>query len=421
MNKLLTIVIPTKNRPKLLGRSLSYYEKINMPTELIIADSSDNLQAQETKKLCNIFSSKLNINYFHVSPDTEPSLKTFMAVDMVNTPYVLWVGDDDFLLASTIKDILSKMEGDKSIAGAFGNRVAITQVSQQKKGNKWIKSYPNYSGISITNYEPLDRIKRLPIPNWQQYQNSIFRTHVFRRASEIVSNLDHTQYSEFFLSSMILAHGSWIKYNQLFAVCHQESKFCKFKDRYLFPHYIGGKGSVLSGVSQTKWSQTVSLLCDIVGEEIGKIHSQNEKDISGTIRKIYYSKLIYYLEYNNNLSNNLIDSNSNILRTVNNIFRKLGKLYWILVLYNKSGGVNEYFKFTFGLVKEVMKGRIIKMLFKSETNVSIKSLLTSIKRVGSLDYESDSLLSNSSKYNKEYRIIFDIWKKNPCPQKIEKK
>ncbi len=162
-------------------------------------------------------------------------------------------------------------------------------------------------------------------------------------------------------------------------------------------------------------------MCDIVGEEIGKIHSQNEKDISGTIRKIYYSKLIYYLEYNNNLSNNLIDSNSNILRTVNNIFRKLGKLYWILVLYNKSGGVNEYFKFTFGLVKEVMKGRIIKMLFKSETNVSIKSLLTSIKRVGSLDYESDSLLSNSSKYNKEYRIIFDIWKKNPCPQKIEKK
>jgi hypothetical protein len=130
--------------------------------------------------------------------------------------------------------------------------------------------------------------------------------------------------------------------------------------------------------------------------------------------------LVYFLEYKGSLSDNLIDTDSDILRIINIVFRKLGKFYWIIVLYDKSGGIYEFIKFLFGLIKEIINGRFIRLALKSTTSSSIKDLLISIKRTGSLNYESDSLLSISSKYHKEYKVIFDIWENNPCPQRLEK-
>ncbi len=421
MNELLTIIIPTKDRHLLLDRSLLHYVKSNISVRIIIADSSSNASGSSTEMICAKYSGKLDIDYFHVPEDTDPSMKNSIAADMVCTPYILGIGDDDFPLKSSLEKVLSKLEEDSSIAAAFGNRVAIVQISNKEEHQRWIKAYPNYSGISINSNNPLDRIKRLPIPNWQQYGNAIIRTNVFKKAYKIVSKLNHTQYSEFFLFSAILMHGTFIKYDLLFAICHQESKFCPFKDRYLFPHYIGSGGSVLSGISQNDWSKTVSSLCDIVGKEIATIYSEDDKDISLKIRQIYYSKLVHYLEYNNNLSDNLIDSNSILLKKINNILRKISKIYWTIVLYDKSGGIYEFFKFSYGFAREIINGRFVRLALKPTTNTSIKDLLISIKRTGSLNYESDSLLHPSSKYHKEYKIIFDIWTDNPCPQQLEKR
>jgi len=90
-----------------------------------------------------------------------------------------------------------------------------------------------------------------------------------------------------------------------------------------------------------------------------------------------------------------------------------------LVLYNKSGGIYEFVRFLLGFVRELLNGRFLRMLFNSKTDLDLVSLLNSIKRTGSLDYESDNLLRSSSKYYKEYKIIFDIWENNPCPQRLK--
>jgi glycosyltransferase domain-containing protein len=422
MNDLLTILIPTKNRPLLLDRSLSYYAKSKIDVKIIIADSSDKESKNKTKKIFEKYKDILQLFYFHAPENIEPMAKNNLALDFISTPYIFPIGDDDFPLKSSMEIILNNLEKDTSIAAGFGNRVAIKQVSSKNEKLKWVKVYPNYSGISIKNDNPLDRIKRLPIPNWQQYPNAIYRTEVFKKSAEMVSKFEHTQYAEFFSLSMVLVKGKWIKYDLLFAVCHQESKFCNFKDRFLYPHYIGSAGSVLSGVSQDKWSKIVSFLCHKVSKEIlndrASDKTENQTDLALDIRKIYYAKLIYYLESNNKLSNYLIDSNSNILIKLNNFFRKISKFYWLLILYNKSGGILEFVKFAIGFLKELLRGRFLKILFYSNTNHNFLSLLQSIKRTGSLDYESDSLLKKSSKYSDEYKIIFDIWINNPCPQKL---
>ena len=97
----------------------------------------------------------------------------------------------------------------------------------------------------------------------------------------------------------------------------------------------------------------------------------------------------------------------------------MSRFYWVIILYDKSGGIHEFIQFLFGLIKEIINGRFIRLALKSTTSSSIKDLLISIKRTGSLNYESDSLLSISSKYHKEYKVIFDIWENNPCPQRLK--
>jgi|SaaInlStandDraft_2_1057019.scaffolds.fasta_scaffold16554_2 glycosyltransferase domain-containing protein len=420
LKKLLTIIIPTKNRPYLLDRSLSYYAEINFLARIVVIDSSDSILSKKTKKTCNKYDKNLTIDYTHVGVNTEVSDKHYIAADMVDTPYILSVGDDDFPLESAINKILLKLEKDSSIVAAFGERMAITQIDSKTSGFKWVGAYPNYSGISITNNNALDRIRRIPIPMWQQYPNSIFRTEPYREAYKMVRNLEHTQYAEFFTLSFILAHGKWVKYNILFAVCHQESESCHFKDRNLFPSYIGSGGSVLNGVSQKSWSKNVSQLCYRTAHEFLNDSDDSVENVAHKIRDTYYSKLIYFLEYNNRLSDNLFDSNSSVLRVIHNIYRKISKLYWIAVLHDKPGGVYEYVKFLYGVAKEITSGRLIRMVFSSNTNNNLRALLISIKRSGSLDFESDNLLLNSSKFCKEYRIIFKIWTNDPCPQSCPK-
>ena len=58
-------------------------------------------------------------------------------------------------------------------------------------------------------------------------------------------------------------------------------------------------------------------------------------------------------------------------------------------------------------------------MYKSKTDTNIIGLLSSIKRTGSLKYESDSLMHISSKYSKEYQIIFNVWTNDPCPQRLK--
>jgi len=140
MDKLLTILIPTKNRHLLLDRSLLYYVKSSIHVRIIIADSSDDALRNNTKKIFDKYSNSLNVDYFHVPENIEPSAKNNIAIDMVRTPYVLAIGDDDFPLKSSIETILSKLEKDSSIAAAFGDRIAITQVSNKEDNKKWINS-----------------------------------------------------------------------------------------------------------------------------------------------------------------------------------------------------------------------------------------------------------------------------------------
>ena len=79
MIELLTILIPTKNRHKLLYRSLLYYVKANINCKIIVADSSDTNQQEKTEYVCKQFAKKIDIYYIKFSPNIEPYNKNYKA------------------------------------------------------------------------------------------------------------------------------------------------------------------------------------------------------------------------------------------------------------------------------------------------------------------------------------------------------
>ena len=96
----LTIIIPTINRPSMLRRTLAYYVRSDISSKIILADSSNEESKNLNNDIMRDFSNKLEIEYFHVHQDTSVMKKISIATDMVDTEYVLTIGDDDYLLKS---------------------------------------------------------------------------------------------------------------------------------------------------------------------------------------------------------------------------------------------------------------------------------------------------------------------------------
>jgi glycosyltransferase domain-containing protein len=103
-----TIIIPTFNRHDLLLRAIDYYQHFNC--DVFIADSSDNK-----------FNHKLpdNIIYKHL-PKSRPDQKIYEVAKNITTPYVNLVGDDDFLVESSLKSAAFFLDNNPDYVSAQG-------------------------------------------------------------------------------------------------------------------------------------------------------------------------------------------------------------------------------------------------------------------------------------------------------------
>jgi glycosyltransferase domain-containing protein len=116
MPQVVTIVIPTYNRPEMLFRTLSFLQDKSERFPIIVADGSDLENAARNAECCR--STGSNVSYFHLpSPPIASgtfSLKQYeelqtnffqrylLALNRVTTPYVVLNGDDDLLIPETV-------------------------------------------------------------------------------------------------------------------------------------------------------------------------------------------------------------------------------------------------------------------------------------------------------------------------------
>ena len=100
--KMITIIIPTYNRPNHLRRLLDYYNKYGKNFKIIVADSSSNENKKLNKKSVLIFS---NLNIFYLgsySSKINAYYKISDALNHVNIKYSVLCADDDFIIPNGI-------------------------------------------------------------------------------------------------------------------------------------------------------------------------------------------------------------------------------------------------------------------------------------------------------------------------------
>ena len=123
---MISLVIPTYNRPQFLGRLLLYYKEMKLPHRIAVADSSNPQSISANAKLVAAAKNVLEIDHLVYSSTTPFNAKLIQVLEAINTSYVIFCGDDDFITPRGIEQAANYLETHKDYSVASGRISAIT-------------------------------------------------------------------------------------------------------------------------------------------------------------------------------------------------------------------------------------------------------------------------------------------------------
>lgn len=177
---LVTLIIPTYNRPDFLQRILNYYNKSGVKFKIIIADSSKHPVKKLNRKIVLSYP-KLNILYLDkFSPDLVSHHKFAKMVEFVKTKYCVFCADDDFIIPNGIEEAVDFLEKYSDYSAAHGSYIYfyIHKTLTGKKTLWWNFIYPYKS---ITYEKPVDRLIAHPT-DCQQVLWAVRRTDIVKKS-----------------------------------------------------------------------------------------------------------------------------------------------------------------------------------------------------------------------------------------------
>ena len=126
MSDMVSIMIPTMNRPDFLQRALYYYRSSNFRGWIVLADSSDDQNAAANLRIIENVSDKLQIIYRHYPKSSYGVSECVQKmIDLVPTPYAVESGDDDFAIPSGMTLCRRFLDKEPEFISAFGHRINV--------------------------------------------------------------------------------------------------------------------------------------------------------------------------------------------------------------------------------------------------------------------------------------------------------
>lgn len=182
-----TLIIPTRNRYKLLLRILRQIFKLNIKfNEIIIIDSSE----KKEKKLIKELKKKYKINLYFSKPSS--SLQRNIGLKKMNlkNKFVMFLDDDVFFLKNAFKEmekIVKKYRYDDEIVGFCFNQIERRKVSlfEKLKTSKLLKKINLYSDLpgKVTNsgwHTKILNVREDILADWVFTTASIYKTKMIK-------------------------------------------------------------------------------------------------------------------------------------------------------------------------------------------------------------------------------------------------
>lgn len=135
---MLTIAIPTKDRPEWLRRALMSVLDHSVDQAKLEILVSDNSTTSLTQKIAEDLKQP-NLRYWRNTPPSSMVANWNILLSMASGKYVLWLHDDDFLLPGSLHGILQTLKSDRSDFHAFSARIVDDQERPMKRGGSHIE------------------------------------------------------------------------------------------------------------------------------------------------------------------------------------------------------------------------------------------------------------------------------------------
>lgn len=114
-----TLLVPTLNRSEYLIRLLTYYSYTKFDGRIIIGDSSDAYHLERTRNAVQSLCQNLNVQ--HIAYPGLSSSQTYeQLATLIDTSYVAFLGDDDFILTSGLRQCCQYLDSFSDFTAANG-------------------------------------------------------------------------------------------------------------------------------------------------------------------------------------------------------------------------------------------------------------------------------------------------------------
>ena len=122
---LVSIIIPTHNRPELLLRAVqSAVNQTYQNTEIIVVDDIGNVPIENLKKISD------KIQYIQIPETFWMSKNRNAGILIAQGKYIAWLDDDDIWFDNYLNDLIPIMESDESIGLACSNGYMINKLTE---------------------------------------------------------------------------------------------------------------------------------------------------------------------------------------------------------------------------------------------------------------------------------------------------
>lgn len=227
--KKVTLTLPTKNRPELLGRVLSYYAKMKASFTLYICDSSDPEFADKMSEVIEKFDHLLSLRRFCFPPSMGGTRAVAMALSQVETPYAIFVGDDDFLIPDRVEEGVRFLDqnSDYSLVGGTVGTIPIEFIDQNQFRPKSLRFF-NYRSVETEapSQRLVDFFHLASVNNTFDIRRTVEMKDIFTRTVglDLDADLCGTQLSETGVggASIILGKGKKLPGLYLVMLTHEK-------------------------------------------------------------------------------------------------------------------------------------------------------------------------------------------------------
>ncbi|MGB5926279.1 MAG: TIGR00180 family glycosyltransferase [Dehalococcoidia bacterium] len=202
---MITILIPTYNRPDYLKRILGYYNDFRVAYNIIVADGSSDEIKKVNKETVSSFPSLRIQHLAKYSSETHPLHRLNDALKYINTEYCVFCADDDFVTPNGIRQSVDFLEKNPDFAIAHGRYISF-RLERRKNGQNF-RWQPTYSALSIT-FEHSEQRLTYHLSNYSPTFYAIHRSELLQMIwAENVRFMNDARFSELLPSMLASIYG----------------------------------------------------------------------------------------------------------------------------------------------------------------------------------------------------------------------